>query len=178
MIIHHRNLYINVRGAQILVSSTSYFPRSKTIEGCDSKTSLCQSKKDERSLRNGNNNQQTYQPSAQGKPCTNHTNCEGVEGTSCVNDGSKLQCLCGNNKLPFNGACANTRKAPNHLCTKSEECVDGAECTKSEKDNWKICVCTNDPTYLYDCNGAAKGNVISGLALVLTIVTKIFNEFN
>ncbi|GJQ67793.1 hypothetical protein Trydic_g21091 [Trypoxylus dichotomus] len=122
------------------------------------------------------NNQQTQQAPVLAKPCTNHTGCQGINGTSCVSDQNKqgkLFCLCGNNKPPHNGICSGTKKGPNHLCAADDECVRGAECEQSRKENVKICVCANNPSYMYDCNGASNENTISVLALVMTLAYRI-----
>lgn len=42
---------------------------------------------------------------------------------------------------------------PNHQCNTDDECVRGAECEHSKKENVKICICTSNPSYMFDCNG-------------------------
>lgn len=49
------------------------------------------------------------------RECTSHNDCTGIQQTSCVRDGNsienpKMRCLCGNNKAPVNGQCANAKK--------------------------------------------------------------------
>ncbi|KRT78749.1 hypothetical protein AMK59_6509 [Oryctes borbonicus] len=122
-----------------------------------------------------NNNHENPKTTVQAKPCATHPNCQGVNGTSCVsyhNNQGKF-CLCGNNEPPYNGICAVAKKGPNHLCTTDEECVRGAQCEQSKKENVKICLCLSNPNYKYDCNGASLGNTISVSVLVLAIVCKI-----
>ncbi|XP_055322123.1 uncharacterized protein LOC129578072 [Sitodiplosis mosellana] len=125
-------------------------------------------------------------PTARARECQTHNDCGSIQHTSCVRDGAEktMRCLCGNNKVPQNGACKDTVKQLRHQCTDDASCGDELICGLENPNKTtgftrnpsaivpqKICLCDESSGFTEDvedntCNDS--GRLIAGIFIPLT----------
>ncbi|XP_066247540.1 uncharacterized protein sosie [Euwallacea similis] len=118
------------------------------------------------------------------KQCTVQTDCTTIKNTTCL----RGACLCGDNHPPINGECIAPLQGPNHICTKSEDCVNNADCVplkevKISKDiahfhqTSEMSICRCQEGYIEigaTCGGRTNGGTLSFLVVALALY-RMFN---
>ncbi|XP_031631297.1 uncharacterized protein LOC116345767 [Contarinia nasturtii] len=124
-------------------------------------------------------------PTVKARECSSQSDCASISHTSCVRDGVEktTRCLCGNNKAPQNGQCADTVKQLRHVCNDDAQCGDELVCgfenaTKTTGFNRnpsaitpiKICLCDEISGFTEDiedntCNDS--GRLFAGIFVPL-----------
>lgn len=120
-----------------------------------------------------NNNPPPKEP-VPAKHCNSQLDCNTIKNTTCIDK----KCLCGDNTNPMNGACSAPFKGPRHLCSKTDDCVDGAECLpkNDNKNSEKICQCLEGLEEIgARCGGESNMTILPGLILAIMVLTKSIN---